>query len=105
MSNSYELPVLSIGAGWQQSPSEFGLATRKLTQPLCEPGFRARSFRGEVFAITYALADESYQLRSGITTEQSSAHTNLPLTYQRGDEAVFATATCLWAWQLGVESD
>ncbi|MCL2857083.1 MAG: hypothetical protein FWE19_05070 [Oscillospiraceae bacterium] len=34
------------------------LAARKLTQPLCEPGFRVRNSRGEVFAANCAVTDE-----------------------------------------------
>ncbi|MCL2857048.1 MAG: hypothetical protein FWE19_04895 [Oscillospiraceae bacterium] len=45
------------------------LAARKLTQPLCEPGFRARSFCGEVFTVDYAVVDEHCQIRSGIANE------------------------------------
>ncbi|MCL2858039.1 MAG: hypothetical protein FWE19_10105, partial [Oscillospiraceae bacterium] len=59
VSNSRELPACQQRQGGPQTPSNFEpLAARKLTQPLCEPGFGVRNSRGEVFAANCAVTDE-----------------------------------------------
>ncbi|MCL2857199.1 MAG: hypothetical protein FWE19_05700 [Oscillospiraceae bacterium] len=82
MSNSRELPACQQRQGGTQTPSNFEpLATRKLTQPLCEPGFRVRSFCGEVFAADCAVTDEHVGCGAVSSVRKPTVPTNLPLTY------------------------
>ncbi|MCL2857569.1 MAG: hypothetical protein FWE19_07640 [Oscillospiraceae bacterium] len=46
------------GAGFESVGWDWPVADIELTQPLCEPGFRVRSFCGEVFAVNYAAVDK-----------------------------------------------
>ncbi|MCL2857775.1 MAG: hypothetical protein FWE19_08705 [Oscillospiraceae bacterium] len=57
------------------------LATCKLTQPLCELGFRVRNSRGEVFAANCAVTDEHVGCGAASSVRKSTVPTNLPLTY------------------------
>ncbi|MCL2856617.1 MAG: hypothetical protein FWE19_02680, partial [Oscillospiraceae bacterium] len=72
VSNSRELPACQQRQGGPQTPSNFEpLAARKLTQPLCEPGFRVRNSRGEVFTIGCAIVDNAIEFGAASSIEPS----------------------------------